>query len=54
MALHPEMVEMQQLDHPRFWYTEQAGTPAGTSNAEDGRRYFEAMLAAWLDELRVV
>ena len=54
MYLHPDMVDMEQLDHPRFWYTEQAGTPAGTANAEDGRRYFDAMLSAWLDELRVV
>ena len=51
MHLRPELVDLSQLERQRFWYTDQPNSPAETSNAEDGRRYFEAMLSAWVAEL---
>jgi creatinine amidohydrolase len=51
MYLHPELVDLGQLDQRSFWYTDQPDNLARTSNAEDGQRYFDAMLSAWVAEL---
>jgi creatinine amidohydrolase len=48
MHLHPEMVDLSQLARQSFWYTDQPDNLARTSTAEDGRRYFEAMVNAWV------
>jgi creatinine amidohydrolase/Fe(II)-dependent formamide hydrolase-like protein len=48
MHLHPEMVDLSQLARQSFWYTDQPDNLARTSTAEDGKRYFEAMVAAWV------
>jgi creatinine amidohydrolase len=52
MYLHPEMVDLSQLERQHFWYTDQPDNLARTSSATDGQRYFEAMLAAWLHLLQ--
>ena len=52
MYLHPEMVDLSQLEQQSFWFTDQPDNLARTSTAEDGRMYFDAMLAAWLEEIR--
>ena len=52
MYLRPELVDLSLLGRRSFWYTDQPGNLARTSNPEDGRRYFDAMLSAWVDELR--
>ena len=48
LHLHPEMVDLSQLQRQSFWYTDQPDNLARTSTAEDGQRYFEAMVAAWV------
>jgi creatinine amidohydrolase len=51
MHLHPELVDLGQLAQRSFWYTDQPGDQASSGTAEDGRRYFEAMVEAWVREL---
>ncbi|MCC6442794.1 MAG: creatininase family protein [Armatimonadetes bacterium] len=51
MHLHPEMVELERLRDGSLWYCEQPGRESRNASPEAGRRYFEAMLAAWLEEL---
>jgi len=51
MHLHPELVDLGQLAQRSFWYTDQPGDLASSGTAEHGRRYFEAMVEAWVKEL---
>lgn len=51
MYLHPEQVDLTLLDQRSFWYTDQPDNLARAASAEDGQRYFEAMLAAWIAEI---
>ena len=52
LHLHPEMVDLSQLERQSFWYTDQPDNLARTSTAEDGKRYFEAMISAWVNLLK--
>ena len=51
MYLRPELVDLGQLQRQSFWYTDQPDNLARTSSAEDGKRYFEAMVQAWVKAL---
>ncbi|MHB9131038.1 MAG: creatininase family protein [Armatimonadota bacterium] len=51
MYLHPDSVDLTQLDSHSFWYTDRPDNLAKTSTADDGERYFTAMVEAWVEEL---
>ncbi|MCL5995274.1 MAG: creatininase family protein, partial [Chloroflexi bacterium] len=51
MYLRPELVDLGQLQRQSFWYTDRPDNLARTSSAEDGKRYFEAMVQAWVKAL---
>lgn len=51
--LHPESVDLTQLDTHAFWYTNEPNSPARAATRADGERFFTAMVDAWVEELSI-
>ena len=51
MYLRPGVVDLSQLAQRSFWYTDRPDNLARTSTAQEGERYFTAMVEAWVEEL---
>jgi creatinine amidohydrolase len=52
LHLRPDLVEMERLSEEHLWYTEQPGCPSADGSADLGARMLEAMVSAWVAELR--
>ena len=51
LHLQPGLVDLSRLAQQSFWYTDRPGDLASSATPEHGRRYFEAMVEAWVKEL---
>ncbi len=50
MYLRPHAVDLTQLETKSFWYTDAPDNLARLATAEDGERFFIAMVEAWVAE----
>lgn len=51
LHLHPETVDMTELDRHHFWYTDRPDNLARAATREQGQRCFQAMVDAWVVDL---
>lgn len=54
MAAHPELVEMERLGMDAPWYCTTLKSRARKATAEDGERFWQAMVAAWVEKLEML
>lgn len=54
LAAHPALVDQARLTAHAPWYTHTASSKASAASAEDGQRMWDAMVAAWVNQINLL